>query len=87
MNRDQLLKHLGLSAHQLDDLLKKFHDFFNSLDEQQKHVVRRSVPSLKDASDSFGTAVNEHELLELLHGEAEKKPVMCFFPMVTKRKE
>jgi hypothetical protein len=87
MRHDELLGHLGLSREQLRDLLKRFHDFFESLDERQREVVKRSLPSLKEASDSLGADIDEAGLLKLLEGEMERKPVMCFFPLVHHKSE
>jgi hypothetical protein len=85
MKHEDMLKHLGLSKDQLRTLLRKFHDFHNSLDAEQKAVVDRSLPSLKQASDSFGPQTNESELHKLLGEHHEGKPVMCFFPLVQHR--
>lgn len=87
MTHDELLASLGLSGAQLSDTLQKFHNFFQSLDDQQKAVVQKSIPSLTEAANSFGPDVQESELRSLLEDYVDNKPLMCFFPMVTTKSE
>ena len=80
MNDNEMLKALGLSASQLKDLLQKFRDFVKSLDEAQRHVVTRSLPTLAEAVKAFGGHATEADLLRLFEGDEQQPPVICIFP-------
>jgi len=78
MNREELLKELGLSSKQFDDLLQKFNAFFASLDKDQQAVVKRSLPTAADALASLGPGANEADLQNLFAGEGQRPPVAAF---------
>lgn len=50
---------------ELTDLLKKFGNFFTSLNEHQKVVIKRSLPTATEALSAFGPDVTEPDLLQL----------------------
>lgn len=81
MNQADMLKQLGISLEQFNDLFQKFQAFFNSLDDQQKQVLQASLPTLKEAADAFGPGVNESDLLQLFQGDAQRPPITCFLPI------
>ena len=81
MNRDDMLKQLGVSQEQFQDLLQKFQNFFNSLDSQQQQVVKTSMPNVKQAAAAFGPEVNEGHLLDLFQADAQRPPLTCFLPI------
>ena len=62
MNRKEMLQRLGLSEQEHTDLLAKFAVFHNSLNENQKRVVRNSMPTTKQASKSFGPGVTSQHI-------------------------
>jgi hypothetical protein len=83
MNRDGLLEKLQLKDPQLKDLLKKFKEnFYDELDDEQRTVVRRSLPSLHEALTWLGPDVTVDQLRELFGGafHADGEPIMvCHF--------
>ena len=79
MNREELLKELGLSEAEFQDLLQKFDAFFASLDENQQAVVSRSLPSTADVLATLGPGANEADLQKLFKGEKHHPPVCIFF--------
>jgi hypothetical protein len=81
MNRDDMLKQLGVSLQQLEDLFQKFQAFFNSLDAQQQQVVKTSMPTVQHALAAFGPEVNEADLLNLFKADAQRPPIACFLPL------
>jgi hypothetical protein len=80
MNDEEMLRALGLSASQLQDLLQKFRKFLQSLDEQQRQVVMRSLPTLTEGVNAFGGNANESDLVRLFEGDEQHPPVLCIFP-------
>lgn len=81
MNREDMLKQLGVSQQQLQDLMQKFQTFFSSLDTQQQQVVKASMPTVKQAAAAFGSEVNEADLLDLFKADAQRPPLTCFIPI------
>jgi hypothetical protein len=82
MNPDEMLKELGLSRHELDDILAKFHAFLGSLDKRQHAAVTRSLPTLAEAVAAFGPDVKADDLRKLLEGDGRLGPVtLCMFPL------
>lgn len=78
MNREELLKALGLSSEEFHDLLKKFDAFFSSLNKNQQVIVRRSLPTVAQALSALRPDVSEAEL-EKFFASDDLKPPMCFF--------
>lgn len=58
MNRDEMLRKLGLTDAQYRDLMGKLLTFCQSLDDSQKRVVRHNLPNLEEAARSFGPDVS-----------------------------
>jgi hypothetical protein len=81
MTPDLMLKELGVSQKELDELLAKFHAFLESLDERQRAVVKRSLPTLAEALAAFGPDVNRDDLLKLFEGDKKYEPVILCFPL------
>jgi hypothetical protein len=83
MNPEEMLKELGLSRHELDDTLAKFHSFLASLDKRQHAAVTRSLPTMAEAVAAFGPDVKADDLRKLLEGEGGRLgPVtLCMFPL------
>lgn len=65
MTRDQMLKRLGLEEAELKDLLAKYAEFHKKLSPQQRAVITRSLPSVEDATKSFGPDVTAEDLQAL----------------------
>ena len=65
MTRDEMLKRLGLSDEELKDLLHKFVKFHKSLNDHQKAVIDRSLPTTAAAAKTFGATVTPAHLQKL----------------------
>jgi len=81
MNREDMLKKLGVSHDQLLDLFRKFEAFFNTLDPQQQQVVKKSLPTVKDAAAAFGPDASEADLLSLFQADPQRAPLAIFLPL------
>lgn len=79
MNRDALLKSLGLTEEEFQDLLRKFANFQRELNPDQLKVLLRSLPSLEQARRSL--CPNPEDLIALFREESDRagEVVLCFF--------
>jgi hypothetical protein len=83
--KGELVKKLGLSSpDQLTDLLTKFRDrFLKHLDDEQLKVVKRSLPTLCEASAWLGPCATLEDLRKLFGGDGrdvDSPPIMvCHF--------
>jgi hypothetical protein len=66
MTREEMLKKMGLTHEELNDLLHKFRNFESSLNENQRAVVTQSLPTAAAAAKSFGPDISAHELERLI---------------------
>jgi hypothetical protein len=84
-SEDELVKKLGLSTRvQLTDLLTKFRDrFLKHLDDEQLKVVKRTLPTLCEASAWLGPCATLEDLRKLFGGDyrdTDSPPIMvCHF--------
>jgi hypothetical protein len=78
MDRQQLLKKLGLTQHELDELLVKTRHFIGSLNKAQRKVVEASLPNITTATDCFDDDVSEQDLRELFSQGDDSKRMVCF---------
>jgi hypothetical protein len=69
MNREEMLKHLGITGPELDEFLKKYAEFLANLDKGQHALISRSLPTMKQAMASFGGQVTAEQLTELFGGD------------------
>jgi hypothetical protein len=76
MNQEEMLKELGVSRREFDDLLTKFHGFVGSLDERQQAVVKRSLPTITEAAASFGPDVKPDDLRRLFKEGSGELPIL-----------
>ncbi len=82
MNRDEMLKQLGLTDHEMKDLLEKYRVFKHSLNQGQQEALHRSLPRLEEAVKSFGAEASKEDLHELCCIPAPV--VTCFYFLATK---
>lgn len=75
MDRQKLLKKLGLTQHDLDDLITKRRHFLKSLNPAQRRVLEASLPKTTTVIKTFGADCSEQDLLELF-GQEEVAPRM-----------
>lgn len=66
MTRDEMLRRLGLTELELEDLLDKYRQFHKSLSDRQRVVMTRSLPSVEEAIRSFGPDVTVDDMQILL---------------------
>jgi hypothetical protein len=66
MTKQEFLHELGLSREEFRDLMERFVYFLKPLNEAQRDAVRRSMPTISEASRSFGPHVDEVQLGEIL---------------------
>jgi hypothetical protein len=80
MTKQEFLEGLGLSSEEFRDLMQKFGDFVESLNEAQQGVVRRSMPTVAETSRSFGPKMTPKDLERVLAGLGDNEFVMwgCF---------
>jgi hypothetical protein len=78
MTREQLLKELGLSSRELRDLMKRFGDFVASLKKNQQAVVKRSLPTLSEATALSKSDVKPEELQRLFEEDQPQGAVFAF---------
>ncbi len=76
MNQEEMLKELGLSREEFNDLLAKFRTFMASLDERQHATVRRSLPDMAEALASFGGDATPDDLRKLFEEESGRPPIL-----------
>lgn len=65
MSRDEMLNRLGLSDADLTDLLTQYNDFVGKLKPGQQAVIKRSLPTVQEATQSFGPDVTADDMQEL----------------------
>jgi hypothetical protein len=66
MSHEEMLRQLRLTEVQFRDLLQRYANFMNSLDADQKAVIKSTSPSLAQAAASFGPGASEADLLSLV---------------------
>ena len=81
MNREDMLKQLGISHDQLQDLFQKFEAFLASLNPQQQQIVKFSLPTVKEAVEAFGGDATESDLMNLFQADPQRAPLACFLPL------
>jgi len=80
MNREEMLKHLGVTSDELDDFMKKFLAFLATLNKRQRALVTRSLPSIEQALEVFGPKVSADDLRRLFGGDKHHEPVIFCSP-------
>jgi hypothetical protein len=78
MDRQKLLKKLGLTQQELDELISKRRNFLRSLNPAQRRVLEASLPKTTTVIKTFGTDCSEQDLLELC-GQEEVAPRILAF--------
>lgn len=71
MTREDMLKQLGLTHEEFKDLLLKLAVLRLSLNESQRAVLDRSLPSPSSAATTFGDDVTAGHLQELFGAEVQ----------------
>jgi hypothetical protein len=78
MDRQKILKKLGLTQQELDDLLTKRRHFVKSLNPAQRKVVEASLPKAGAAIKTLGTDCSEQDLLDAFGQEEVSPRIMAF---------
>jgi len=80
MTQDELLDKLKLKDDELKDLINKFGSFRDGLNDAQRAVVKRSLPTLCEALSWLGPHATEAELRKLFGGSQDNPPIIvCHF--------
>jgi hypothetical protein len=69
MTREEMLKQMGLTHEELKDLLHKLRQLHASLNEHQRAVLTRSLPTPSRAAKTFGADVTAEDLEKFLRTE------------------
>ncbi len=73
---DQILKQMHLTKDELRDLLKKYNDFLNSLDQNQRHAFVKGQKTLQMGADTL-RHVQPSRLEQLLREFAPPNGAIC----------
>lgn len=79
MDREALLRNLGLDNDDLQDLLRKFVRFQSELKPAQLEVVLRSLPNIDQAIKSLGPTAEDLNELFRLDPDRDKDVVQFYF--------
>ncbi len=77
MTHDEMLKQLGLSREEHKQLISRFSDFYSTLNESQKTVIRRTMPTAEQAARSFGPGTTVEHVQSLCATEAGGSVLMA----------
>lgn len=80
--REELLRRLGLTDKELRDFLSKFMAFYRSLNEPQKRVIERTLPTLEQAARSFGPDVTVQDIEALVGSEVPGGSSGCVIAVI-----
>lgn len=69
MTREEMLKRMGLTHEELKDFLQKLGQLHASLNDRQRAVLKRSLPTHSAAAKTFGADVTAGDLEKLFDGE------------------
>jgi hypothetical protein len=69
MTHEEMLKRMGLTHEELKDLLLKLAQLHVSLNEHQRAVLDRSLPTASKAAKTFGADVTAADLERFLSAE------------------
>jgi|HubBroStandDraft_1064217.scaffolds.fasta_scaffold75485_2 hypothetical protein len=75
MTRSEMLKHLGLTDEEFQNLLLKFRVFYASLTASERAVVNRLIPKFKHVAGLFGGDVSRDDMKKFLAPETPPSPV------------
>lgn len=76
MSHDEMLSRMGLSSTDLPDLMSKYKSFMDGLSDAQKLVIQRSLPSVEEATASFGPDVTADDLQKFFDEHCERSGAM-----------
>ena len=72
MTREEMLKKMGLTQEELKDLLLKLAQLRASLNDRQRAVLDRSLPTHSAAATTFGADVTAGDLEKALSDELHR---------------
>jgi hypothetical protein len=78
MDRQRILKKLGLTQQELDELITKRRNFVKSLSPAQRRVIEVSLPKTTTVMKTMGSDCSEQDLLEAF-GQEEATPRLMAF--------
>jgi hypothetical protein len=71
MTREEMLNRMGLTSEEFKDLMLKLAQLRASLNDRQRAVLDRSLPTHSTAAKTFGADVTAGDLQKLLKAEQE----------------
>jgi DNA-binding FrmR family transcriptional regulator len=71
MTREEMLKKMGLTSEELTDLMQQLAQLRASLNDAQRAVLDRSLPTHSAAATTFGADVTAGDLQKLLKADQQ----------------
>jgi hypothetical protein len=71
MTREEMLNRMGLTSEEFKDLMLKLAQLRAALNDRQRAVLDRSLPTHSTAAKTFGADVTAGDLQKLLKAEQE----------------
>ena len=71
MTREEMLKKMGLTSEELTDLMQQLAQLRASLNDAQRAVLDRSLPTHSAAAKTFGADVTAGDLQKLLKADQQ----------------
>jgi hypothetical protein len=71
MTREEMLKKMGLTSEELTDLMQQLAQLRASLNDAQRAVLDRSLPTHSTAAKTFGADVTAGDLQKLLKADQQ----------------
>jgi hypothetical protein len=69
MTREEMLKKMGLTHEELKDYWQKLGQLHASLNDRQRAVLERSLPTYSAAAKTFGTDITAVDLQKIVRAE------------------
>jgi hypothetical protein len=85
MDREEMLKQMGVTNEEFKDFLRKYHHFVKTLDAAQLDLLNRSLPTMREAITAFGPDVDPVELIKLFGDDGEHPTTALMFPLGSQR--
>jgi hypothetical protein len=77
MTDEEILEHIGLSPKDLTEFYRKFNNFLNGLNPEERRVMLGSLKSSQQAATDLGHDVKPEQLEKLLQSYAPERGAIC----------
>jgi len=78
MSDQEILRKMGLSEHELKDLLRKFNDFVNTLNPAQRRRFLKSQMTVEEGVEELDKDVTAPQLEDFFRRHGPPGGVFCF---------